>query len=309
MRVTEAHEQLAAKFMHKQYWEAIPVPDAMRSLVALAFTEEEAMIVVELSFAAVPAAMVARRVHRPVDEVSPLLDSLAERLLITGLTVKGIKTYGFLNFLPGLFEAQMIRAKAAPEGSEDRARFVKFAALYEDIYHEVLTWLKPHVEGKDVRLGRIVPVFKSIEVSTGVLPLASDRFADIIDRNKSFCLVNVCPCRYEMELLGKGCGKPLDVCSAMGRLADFCIDKGIARRVSKQEYIDAKVRAAEAGLVNMTDNLLNPLQVCSCCSCCCSALRILKEHNIPTLIASSHFEAAVDDAQCNACGKCARKCP
>ena len=58
-------------------------------------------------------------------------------------------------------------------------------------------------------------------------------------------MINVCACRNEMVLLDKGCGAPMDVCSAMGWVADYCIDKGMARRVSKQEFLEAKGRAAD----------------------------------------------------------------
>jgi len=309
MQITQAHDQLAEKFMHRRYWEGVLVPDSMRAMVALAYTEEEAELVNALSFATLPARVIARRVHRPVSEVKPLLRSMAERLLITGITIKGVETFGFLNFLPGVFETQMIRAKSVAEDSAEREYFVRFAELYEEFYDEVLTWLKSNLRGRDVQFGRVIPVGKSIEASGGILPLPSDSFAETIDRNNSFCLVEVCPCRNEMHLLGKGCKKPLDVCSAMGWLADYCIEKGLARRVSKQEYIEAKNRAAAAGLVNLTDNLVNPLQVCSCCSCCCSALRMLSKYNIPTLIAASRFEAVVVDDKCNACAKCSRACP
>lgn len=308
MQITQAHEQLAEKFMHRRYWKDVLVPDSMRSLVALAYTEEEARLVLALGFATLPASIVARRVRRPVGEVKPLLQSLADRLLITGVSVKGIQTYGFLNFLPGVFEAQMIRAKH-PRNDAERAFFVEFASLYEQFYDEILTWLKPNLDGRDLRFGRIIPIGKSVEASSGVVPLTSDSFEEIVDRNNSFCLVDVCACRNEMALLGKGCDKPRDVCSAMGWLADFCIDKGLARRVSKQEYLDAKARATDAGLVHLADNLSNPLQMCSCCSCCCSALRIIGQYNIPTIIAASRFEAVVDEELCNACAKCSRACP
>ncbi len=306
--MTAAHERLAHKFMHKPYWKDALVPDSLRAMVALAFTEEEAELVNGLSYGMLPARIIANRVKRPLEELEPLLESLAERLLIVGVTIKGFRTYGFLNLVPGVFETQMIRARDA-QNEQEREFFVTFAALYDEFYDEIMTWLKPQVEGKDLRFGRIIPIGKSIECSTGIVPLETDLWSETIERNNSFCLSNVCPCRYEMELLGKGCGKPLDVCSAMGWLADFCIDNGIARRVSKEEFIEAKNRAADAGLVNMTDNLANPLQVCSCCSCCCSALRLIKDYNIPTIIVPSRFEAAVDAAACDACAKCSRACP
>ncbi|MBU2489600.1 MAG: 4Fe-4S dicluster domain-containing protein [Proteobacteria bacterium] len=309
MTITQAHIQLAEKFMHKQYWESVIVPESLKSLVALAYTEEEAQLVHALSFANATAGKIARLVKRPVGEVRPMLESLSDRLLITGLKIKGIQTYGFMNFVPGLFEVQMIRSKNEEHNEDTREFFVEFAALFHEFYEEIMPWLKDNLAGKDVRFMRIIPVGKSLQNLGGVIPVTTDSFQETIDRNNSFCLVDPCACRQEMHLLGEGCDKPRDVCSAMGWLADYCIEKGLARRVSKEEYIDAKTRAAEAGLVNMTDNLANPMQVCSCCACCCGALRMLRDYSIPTIVAGSRFESAVDSLQCNACGKCSQVCP
>lgn len=308
MTVTRAQELLAQKFMHKRFWDDVLVPDSMRAIVALAYTDEEAELVNALGLAPLPARIIARQVRRPVAEVRPLLDSLAERQLIVQLTIKGVKAYGFLNFLPGVYELQMIRA-ADVKAEAELEYYRRFAELYHELYDEIIVWLKPRLEGKDLRFGRIIPVNKSLDNSGGVVPLPSDQFSEIVDRNNSFCLVNVCACRNEMVLLGQGCGKPLDVCSGMGWVADYLIDRGLARRVTKQEFLETKQRAAEAGLVNFCDNLVNPLQMCSCCSCCCSGLRALKKYNIPTIIAPSRFEAVVDRETCNACGKCAKACP
>lgn len=295
--------------MFKEHWPDVLVPESLKTLVAMAFTEEEAQLVNALTFSAATAGRIARRVNRDVAEVAPMLESLAERLLITSLKIKGIQTYTFMNFVPGIFETQMIRSKNEEQVAERREYFARFAALFGEFYAELMPWLEQRLKDRNIRFMRIIPVNKSLEVSGGVVPLPTDSFMETIDRNNSFCLVEACACRQEKRLVGQGCDKPLDVCSAMGWLADFCIEKGLARRVSKQEYIDAKIRAAEAGLVNMTDNLANPLQVCSCCSCCCGALKMLKDYNIPTIITGSRFEAAVAADQCDACGKCARICP
>lgn len=308
MTITPAHIRLAEKFMHRQRWKDIPVPESIKRLVALAYTEEEAELVNTLTFVNATAGKIARRVKRPVEEVAPLLESLSDRLLITGLKIKGISTYGFLNFAPGLYEAQMIRSKIRKPDEPSGEFFIRFAALFEEFYREIVPWLKETLKDRDVRVMRIIPVGKSLENTGGIIPLSTDSFQETIDRNNSFCLVE-CACRQEKHLLGEGCDKPTDVCSAMGWLAEFAIEKGLGRRVSKEEYIEAKTRAAAAGLVNMTDNLVNPLQVCSCCACCCGALRMLREYNIPTIVARSRFEAAVDGGKCLACGKCSRVCP
>jgi NAD-dependent dihydropyrimidine dehydrogenase PreA subunit len=306
MQVTPAHRDLAGKFIFQQNRQDPYLPDSLLDLVAFLYTEEEAAVVSGLGFVGRPARAVARRLKRPVQEVRPVLESLAERFLIVKLDMKGIPVYSFMPLAPGVFESQMIRSNG-----EHGEYYREFSRLFEAFYEEFCTWIKPRLEGKDLRFGRIIPIQQSIDHSPGisVMALPSDRFLDTVDRNHSFALVNVCSCRHEAELLGKGCGKPKDVCSAMGRLADVVVDKGMGRRVSKQEFLEAKMRAADSGLVNLVDNLENPLQVCSCCGCCCGALRILSQFNIPTIIAKSHFEASVDPAKCIGCGTCVEVCP
>ncbi len=304
MHATEAHRELAEKFLYKGVWDHSFLPDSLIELVRFVYSDEEARIVLALGTTPLPALAVARRVRRPVSEVSPILRRLADRCCIARIKVKGFPLYGFMPMAPGVFEGQMCR------GEED-AYNRRFAELFEQVYEELFTWLKPRMENKNMRFGRIIPIERSIDATPGlgVLALTTDRYSEIVDRNKSFCLVHACSCRHEQELLGKGCGRPKDVCSAMGALADFVVENGLGRRVSKQEFLEAKQRAAEAGLVNMTDNLRDPIQVCSCCGCCCGALRILTQFNIPSIITQSHFEARVNTEKCIGCEACVKICP
>ena len=306
MHATRAHRTVAEKFVFQKDRQDAFIPESLLALVTFLYTEEEAEVVSALGFVGLPARAIARRLRRPVREVRPILDSLSDRLLIASLNMKGIPVYSFMPLAPGVFESQMIRSNG-----EYGEYYKEFSRLFEAFYEEFCVWIKPRLEGKDLRFGRILPIQQSIDHSPGisVMALPTDKFLETVDRNNSFALVNVCSCRHEADLLGKGCGKPKDVCSAMGRLADLVVDKGMGRRVSKGEFLEAKIRAADAGLVNLVDNLENPLQVCSCCGCCCGALRLLSQFNIPTIIAKSHFEATIDQGKCVGCGTCAEICP
>ena len=228
--------------------------------------------------------------------------------MILRLTMAGVPVYNLLPLAPGIFESQMIRSKS---DAENAPFYREFAKLFEDVYHEYMLYFKDKAKGKDLRFGRIVPIEKSLESTTGVMPLATDRYSEIVERNRSFSLVDVCACRTHQEYLGgRGCGRgPCTRVRPWGWLADMAIDKNIARRVSREEFLEAKAAAVEAGLVNMVDNLEDPMQVCSCCTCCCGVMRILKEYNIPTIIAKSHFEASVDADKCIGCNQCVEICP
>lgn len=306
MEITQAHREAAAKLVFREAWDEIPVTDSLLGLVAFTFTEEEAQLVAALRAAPARARTMARRVNRPVEKIEPLLESLAGRVLIACISIKGVKLYGLLPLWPGIFETVMIRSRNDPDNHEF---YREFARRFEDVSAEYLEWAGPLLKDRDVRVMRIIPINRSLERVQGVMPLETDRYMEIVERNQSFALVNACACRQAKVELGEGCGKPLDVCSAMGILADQAIEKGLGRRVTREEFLDAKNRALEAGLVNLTDNLHDPLQVCSCCSCCCGVIRIIKDHNIPSILARSHFEALTDVDNCAGCGSCAEICP
>jgi len=306
MTTTPAHRTLAEKYVFKSSWEDAPVPDSLVEMVTFLFTEEEAEVLNALSLYPKPAWAIARKMGRPIREIKPVLDSLAERVFILSIAVRGIRLYCFLNMLPGVFEFQMMRVHR--DRLDDWGR--RFAALFQDCYDEFTDWLKDAVGGRELHFIRAIPIEQSIDMSLGVVAAhASDRFSELLDRNKSFCLVNVCVCRYEKDLIGQSCGRSQHVCSAMGWFADLAIEKGFARRVSKEEFMEAKLLAAEEGLVNMVDNFRDPTMVCSCCGCCCEALRVINKFNAPNLIIQSHFETTVDAEKCKGCKTCEKICP
>jgi len=306
MKLSPAYRTLAEKMLFQQNNKNFSMPDSALRIVSFAFTEEEAQIASQLGFIPRTAKAIARKVRRPLHEVEPILKSLSDRLLIVSLTTKNKTVYSLLPLLPGVFELQI----AVSQG-KDEEYGRQFARLFEDFYSELGEIIKPVLDDRETfEIMRIIPIEQSIQGNAGLTPIAfpSDVFSEIIDRNSTFALAE-CVCRTSAEYLDKGCDKPKDVCTGMGIIADLIIDKGLARRVSKEEFIDAKARAAEAGLVNFVDNVLDPMQVCSCCSCCCVGLRLLTQHNFPAFIANSHFESVIDTQSCQGCGQCIPWCP
>jgi Pyruvate/2-oxoacid:ferredoxin oxidoreductase delta subunit len=230
-------------------------------------------------------------------------------MLILSYHVKGIKLYGFLQMAPGVYEAQMILSKGT-EGKE-LEHFTEFGRLFKDFYSEIIEWLKPQIEKKDLRFGRIIAAESAVNSSSGlgVVALSTDIYSEMVDRNSSFCIIDPCACRQDAELQGRGCGRPKDVCAVLGKLADIAIDKGFAKKISREQFLEAKMRASEAGCVNLVDNVKDPLLACSCCGCCCGFLTMLNTYNIPTLIVQSHFEAVLAADKCSGCGLCEKFCP
>ncbi|MDD3717720.1 MAG: 4Fe-4S binding protein [Actinomycetota bacterium] len=113
------------------------------------------------------------------------------------------------------------------------------------------------------------------------------------------------------QVLGKGCGKPLQNCILMGEWVEKGVSEGRYREVSRRDALEFKAEAAANGLVSWVVNIQDGKgQVsCSCCACCCYSLRLVTEFACPSFIAPPHFIPSVDASSCTYCGKCAKACP
>ena len=155
---------------------------------------------------------------------------------------------------------------------------------------------------------RYLPVGKAIDAHPMALP--SDKLEVVLDQFETFG-IGQCQCRMAMQVLGRGCGKPLGNCTVMGQWAERGIEEGVLRQVSKKEALEIKREAESHGLVNWMMNVESPRGQCSCscCGCCCHALRAVNEFNAPGFIAPPHFLPRLDPAKCVSCGRCAKNCP
>ena len=318
MNTERNYQIIAEKYLNTTKYYEIVIPASLTALLRHMYTEEEAVLVAQIAQGVKTAKAIAKKVHRPVVEIKPILESLAKRFLIVGFGAKGFVSYNILSLYPLMYDAQMlICEKNMREKGDDGAWHKTFISLFGDFLEEFFEWLTPREIADEYQLmgvpfGRVIPIEQSIDATPGlgVMAFPSDRYSELVDRaKKSLCLVNVCTCRFGKTLIGEGCGRERNTCSTMGLPAEGAIKSGMGRRVSKEEFLDAKLKATQDGLVHMTENVLDPMLVCSCCSCCCEVMGILKKFSHPAALNQNHFAAAVDEEKCNGCKICVKKCP
>lgn len=318
MHPSPTYRALAEKVVGTEKYPEIAVPDSLYPLLAHMYTDEEAEIVLSLHGGMKSVKAIAKKVHRPVGEVRPILESLAKRILILGVGPKGLAVYGPLPLYPFIYDAQMLRCdKEMRDGCADEAWFREFVVRSKDFMDEFYDWLAPRevlskYQIMGLPFGRVISVEQAIDATPGlgIVALDSDIYSETVERaKKSLALVSTCTCRLGADLLGKGCGRLRNTCSTMGLPAEGAIKAGMGRRVSKEEFLDAKLKATEAGLVHMTENVLDPMLVCSCCNCCCEILGILNRFESPATFTKSHFEAVIIQENCTGCTKCVDMCP
>jgi NAD-dependent dihydropyrimidine dehydrogenase PreA subunit len=149
---------------------------------------------------------------------------------------------------------------------------------------------------------RVIPIDTTIAPEHEVLPFEDVR--DIVDKAKTLAVVP-CPCR----LSAQKCDKPKEVCMQINRGAEYAIERGTGRQITKEEAIRILRESQAAGLVHMTTNTKHADHViCNCCGCCCIMIPVLVQRGVG-MLGPSRYLAAVDAQTCTACGACEDVCP
>ncbi len=254
------------------------------------FTEEEALLFLDLSLMLEEPASVAQRTGRDSEQVARMLEEMAQKgLIFRKRNSQGVK-YAAVGFVIGSYEYQLKRM--------DR----ELAEMLETYMAEGFLNLAPD---KNIVPLRTIPVHKSIEISHPVAPYAQAR--EIIQSKEKIALAD-CICRVHQGLIDKGCDKPREVCLSFGSHADYYVENGMGRYITQEEALAVLDISEKAGLVNQPANMVNPGGMCNCCADCCGVLRSLNKLPKPAEAVFNNFFAQVDAESCSACEMCLDRC-
>lgn len=302
LRVPAAHRDLARKISSPLLM-GPPLCDELMAFVRHAFTEEEAGAARWLgAVRGRGAEQVAKAEGRTLEEIEAVLARLADqKRLIAAVGEGSRRRYKLMPVMPGMFEMALIGE--SPHSLTDWHR--RFAALVESLFET--GYLNDYQDRRSPMI-RFMPTAPVVAGNPAALP--SDRLEVVLDRYDTFG-VGHCQCRMSDEMAGRGCGKPLEVCTVMGQWAERGIEAGWLRRVSRANVLEIKRDAESHGLVTWIMNVESAegQASCSCCGCCCKAMRTVSEFSCPGMMAPPHFMPHFDAAQCIYCGACARACP
>jgi ferredoxin/predicted transcriptional regulator len=147
---------------------------------------------------------------------------------------------------------------------------------------------------------RVIPVNETIEPESRIL--AYDDVVTIIENAETLSLVK-CSCR----VIDGACGKPLEVCIQVDRAAEYSLERGTGRALSKGEAIEIVKMSEKEGLVHVVDNhQVVGHVICNCCKDCCLNWTITAGPK--KWVAPSRFEAVVDPDLCTGCETCLERC-
>jgi H+/Na+-translocating ferredoxin:NAD+ oxidoreductase subunit B len=282
-----------------------PVRDTLLEILRENLDPSEAQIALALPTGVIPFAPasvdeILGRVAMPRDELEQALENLAKKgFLYVGPTPVGDKGYALLHVGFGFPQTFFWKGEDTPHAR-------KMAALVAKYFNRQVTL---EAYGSETKQYRYIPVGKAIKPDLqAVFPV--QLMEQVIAQAKRIAVAH-CPCRVSYRLVGRGCEHPTEVCMKFDELADFVIDRGLARELSKEEALDVIRISEEAGLVHFVDNAEGEIKHnCNCCGCACWNVGNIRRRKIPRdAIMATYFMRDTDSEECTGCGECATICP
>lgn len=181
--------------------------------------------------------------------------------------------------------------------------------LDEDLIRDVNEYLprlkKENWTRQETKQLRVVPVAQSMSAEIRTMPY---KVAEDIIHSQSKIVVSPCICRREHDMVGKGFGKPMEVCLSFGGGAYYYEENGLGRSISQEEALATLRIGMDAGLVLQPGNAQKPTNICMCCDCCCQVLKNLKALDSPAKTVHTNYYADVIEDNCIACEACVDRC-
>jgi electron transport complex protein RnfB len=255
------------------------------------FTPEEAEIMLFLRPYPELVAAVSERMGRGESKMADILYQMSKKGLILRGTIQEQTFYFMAPWMVGIWEFQLKNL------NQDNI------LLYEKFFQEGMV---PERSRTETAGFRVIPIERELKDTTQVQPF--ERVSEIIESSHRFAVAD-CICRKEATMMGHGCDKLLEACMTFDLAADYYIENGLGREISKQEAHEILIKAEESGLVHHSSNHKgSKMFICNCCGCCCKALAHLNKYNNPAAIAHSNYYAEVDAESCTACETCLERC-
>ncbi|HUL36814.1 MAG TPA: 4Fe-4S binding protein [Thermodesulfobacteriota bacterium] len=304
-RVEEVYKKLAKHL--SSLGMGYPEKEELIEILRENFTSLEAEVALAIPtkvipFELCPVEEIARRINLPREELKKILSNLAHRGLLFSRRMKGGEDgfalqqfgYGF----PQTFFWGGLQTPNSQKMAELVVRYSKRDQLYE-AYGKTET--KPL---------RYVPASLSVDPDEhAVFPF--EMMEQLVQKVHVIALVH-CPCRATAQLIGKKkCDHPLENCIKYDELAEYLIEKGIGKEITKQEAVEVTRRSEEAGLVHLVDNARERIKhTCNCCGCCCWSVGTIRRKRIPRdVLMATYFLRETDKERCTGRGRCVEICP
>jgi len=275
------------------------------------YTRERAEFGAKFPLGAFTVEELRETYDQDADSLTETLESMADDGLIFVIKSKdGVRKYTLTQFVPGVVEYQLMRGQDTPH---DR----KVARMLKDfIEGEMRDLMDPILKDPELMKQMMPEPPARIITVEGLLPETTEvysyeRLSEMIDKETDFSAAT-CYCRHQKYLLDDPCkigGLPQHSCLLVGEGADYAIDRGFGKRITKEEAHEIVELSEKAGLMHNVGNYSDKaFFVCNCCGCCCEFLATAKRAQNNTVLEYANFIVKADKETCSGCGDCIERC-
>ena len=253
-----------------------PVRDDLIEILKENLTPAEVSVALAIPTRVIPmspvsADVISANIDLPKTELVMILEKLVSKgMLFSGKTEKGEDGYALLQVGFGFPQTFFWKGDDTPHSR-------KMAEMVAKYFNRKVT---VEAYGSKTKPYRYIPVGKSLKQE--LQAVCSYHMMEAVIEKAQVIAVAHCPCRVGYRLLGRSCPHPTEVCMKFDELAQFVIDRGLARELTKQEALDIIRITEEAGLVHFVDNSEGEIKHnCNCCGCACWNVGNIRRRKIP----------------------------
>jgi electron transport complex protein RnfB len=277
--------------------------DEFFAMVSFLFTPEEAAVAAAMPPGFASAEEIGGCMpDSDIKKLAAQLETMADKGLIHSKQDSGKTVYELLPFFPGSMELQFYRTDADEYLKQLDILMINYQKALRNMFK---SGTMPKIETSAP--GRKVPVNAEIYTQSTIIPYAEVK--ELLE-NTDVIAAGVCHCRHAGAWRGKPCSRPQDNCMILGSSAQFTIERGLTKRLTKEQALKMLDDAEKAALVhqycNTPDHFSNIL--CNCCSCHCFALNNWNRTPAPSKRVIARYLIKIDEEACTACEACIERC-
>jgi NAD-dependent dihydropyrimidine dehydrogenase PreA subunit len=252
-----------------------------------------------------PSTMHAQKFAKKIGKTEAEAEAILERLFRNDCVMRiGSKAKKYAIHLPFLmFDVPPLNYDAMPPEKARKLAELSYKYLVEE------EWYRNFEGSPQTPLTRIIPIQESVPHQQEILPY--EQVAKIIENARVIGLQK-CACRARLDFLGiRKCDHPLESCIAVDQGAQYSIDLGVGKQISKEEALQLLKEFNKRGLVHTTENFGegSHMLICNCCSCCCNLIGGITRWENPRAVAKANFIATIKAPEnCTQCNICVEKC-
>ncbi|MFX0071567.1 MAG: DUF362 domain-containing protein [Candidatus Hermodarchaeota archaeon] len=292
----------------------IPINEPLVELLKTLINEEQLNFLLKFRKSSYTYDQLKNQTNLEDQYIEKMLKELMHIGMISGIASRstGVMVYRIVAFLPGMLEFTLMRGE---KGDKQK----KLAQIWNRFFEELNKGTQQNYEQlvnafkNSLPFDRVVPVEEQIDLQQDTV-FPYEEVKKIVNKYDTIG-VSHCYCRHLKDLLDDPCkiDAPRENCISLGRTAQFCIDQGFAKQISKEEALKILKEAEDVGLVhkaihNHQDPNDEEVGLCNCCKCCCGNFVNFYSGTSPTSTFSSYL-ANINEETCVGCGNCVNICP